>query len=175
MSSVIQIEGVPALIHQTEVSWDATSNPASSFKIGQVVEAKVHQLDFSLERIYLSLKEITPDPLTESFEAVIGHNAVVNGTIDADQPENEWADLDSLIKGLQSYEGIELVTKGRFFLSLGLTPAFQVIFVYMVSLFKNQYKLLARAGNKVQEVMVQTWLDTEEMKHAILLCYKRIE
>ncbi|KAM0015524.1 putative nucleic acid-binding, RNA-binding domain, S1 [Helianthus debilis subsp. tardiflorus] len=168
----VKIEGVPALIHQTEVSWDATSNPASSFKIGQVVEAKVHQLDFSLERIYLSLKEITPDPLTESFEAVIGHNAVLDGTIDADQPENEWADLDSLIKGLQSYEGIELVTKGRFFFSPGLTPAFQV---YMVSLFKNQYKLLARAGNKVQEVMVQTWLDTEEVKHAILLCYKRIE
>ncbi|KAJ0565073.1 putative S1 domain, nucleic acid-binding, RNA-binding domain, S1 [Helianthus annuus] len=168
----VEIEGVPALIHQTEVSWDATSNPASSFKIGQVVEAKVHQLDFSLERICLSLKEITPDPLTESFEAVIGHNAVLDGTIDADQPENEWADLDSLIKGLQSYEGIELVTKGRFFLSPGLTLAFQV---YMVSLFKNQYKLLVRAGNKVQEVMVQTWLDTEEMKHAILLCYKRID
>ncbi|XP_076897644.1 uncharacterized protein LOC143550985 isoform X2 [Bidens hawaiensis] len=55
----VEIEGVPALIHQTEVSWDATSNATSSFKIGQMVEAKVHQLDFSLERIFLSLKEIT--------------------------------------------------------------------------------------------------------------------
>lgn len=108
---------MPALIHQTEVSWDATLDPASYFKIGQVllkdqakltilyltllrlvwvflfnlmnrgcvksvylpanhsmpfllaflfqsfcsqiVEAKVHQLDFALERIFLSLKEIT--------------------------------------------------------------------------------------------------------------------
>lgn len=83
---------MPALIHQTEVSWDATLDPASYFKVGQVfsflqiigilletnffilicvltfsfinpvmqiVEAKVHQLDFSLERIFLSLKEIT--------------------------------------------------------------------------------------------------------------------
>lgn len=81
-----QLEGVPALIHQSEVSWDATLDPASYFKIGQVlswnrvdsaqkwncltnvffccwcykiVEAKVHQLDFALERIFLSLKEIT--------------------------------------------------------------------------------------------------------------------
>ncbi|KAI3787594.1 hypothetical protein L1987_42177 [Smallanthus sonchifolius] len=168
----VEIEGVPALIHQTEVSWDATSNPTSSFKIGQVVEAKVHQLDFSLERIYLSLKEIMPDPLTESLEAVIGQNAVLDGTFDTDQPENEWAELELLVKGLQRYEGIELVTKGQFFLSPGLTPAFQVC---MASMFKNQYKLLARAGNKVQKVMVQTWLDTEEMKHAILLCHNRIE
>lgn len=65
----------------------------------QIVEAKVHQLDFSLERIFLSLKEITvrkrsinvslveisisfdiypfdifmqPDPLTEALESVVG-------------------------------------------------------------------------------------------------------
>ncbi|KAK1409043.1 hypothetical protein QVD17_41311 [Tagetes erecta] len=164
----VEIEGVPALIHQTEVSWDVTSNPTSSFKIGQVLEAKVYQLDFSLERIYLSLKEITPDPLTESLEAVIGHNAVS----DTDQPEHEWADLELLVKGLQRYEGIESVTKGRFCLSPGLTTAFKV---YMVSMFKDQYKLLARSGNKVQELVVETWLDTEEMKHAILLCSNRTE
>lgn len=81
-----------------------------------MVDAKVHQLDFSLERIFLSLKEITviylqvslilstyydngdysvmailwqPDPLTESLEAVIGHNTVSNGTCDTEQPEDE--------------------------------------------------------------------------------------
>lgn len=165
----VEIEGVPALIHQTEVSWDATLNPTSSFKIGQVLEAKVHQLDFSLERISLSLKEITPDPLTESLEAVLGDDVVVDSTFDTNKSENEWADLELLVKGLQRYEGIELVTKGRFFLSPGLTPTFQV---YMACMFKNQYKLLARAGDKVQEVVVQTWLGTEEMKHAILMCTK---
>ncbi|GJX81446.1 polyribonucleotide nucleotidyltransferase, partial [Tanacetum coccineum] len=159
------IEEVPALIHQTEVSWDVPLNPTTSFKIGQVVEAKVHQLDFSLERIYLSLKEITPDPLTESLEAVIDDHSVSDSTLEAERPEDEWADLELLVNELRKYEGIELVTKGRFFLSPGLTPTFQV---YMASMFKNQYKLLARAGNKVQEVVVQTWLGAEEMKHAIL-------
>ncbi|KVH95402.1 hypothetical protein Ccrd_002509, partial [Cynara cardunculus var. scolymus] len=145
----LMIERVPALIHQTEVSWDATLNPTSSFKIGQVVEAK-------------------PDPLTEALEAVLDDHAVLDGTSEADQPENEWDDLELLVEELQQYEGIDLVTKGRFFLSPCLTPTFQVtsffqenslqvIFiafarrVYMASMFKNQYKLLARAGNKVQE------------------------
>lgn len=34
---LMQIDGVPALIHQTEVSWDATLDPLSYFKIGQVL------------------------------------------------------------------------------------------------------------------------------------------
>ncbi|XP_057478179.1 uncharacterized protein LOC130765704 isoform X2 [Actinidia eriantha] len=53
----VEVQGVPALIHLTEVSWDATLDSASYFKLGQVLDAKVHQLDFSLERIFLSLKE----------------------------------------------------------------------------------------------------------------------
>lgn len=33
---LMKVEGVSALIHQSELSWDATLNPASYFQIGQV-------------------------------------------------------------------------------------------------------------------------------------------
>ncbi|XP_021651592.2 uncharacterized protein LOC110643512 isoform X2 [Hevea brasiliensis] len=145
----VEVEGVPALIHQTEVSWDATVDPASYFKVGQIVEAKVHQLDFTMERIFLSLKEITPDPLIEALESVVGDRDSFDGRLQAVQADSEWTDVESLIKELQQIEGIQSVTKGRFFLSPGLAPTFQV---YMASMFENQYKLLARSGNKVQEV-----------------------
>ncbi|XP_052210581.1 uncharacterized protein LOC127813581 isoform X2 [Diospyros lotus] len=168
----VEVEGVPALIHQTEVSWDSTLDPASYFKVGQVVEAKVHQLDFSLERIFLSLKEITPDPLIEALEAVIGDRHSLDGRLQAAEGDTEWTDVEFLIKELQQYEGIQSVSKGRFFLSPGLAPTFQV---YMASIFDNEYKLLARAGNKVQEVIVQTSLGKEEMKSAILTCTNRVE
>nr|GEY54054.1 nucleic acid-binding, OB-fold-like protein [Tanacetum cinerariifolium] len=95
----VEVEGVPALIHQTEVSWDDTLDIISHFKIGQIVEAKVHQLDFSLERIFLSLKEITPDPLIGGLEAIVGDQA--------------------------SLDRVDLVKKGGFFLSPGLAPTFQ--------------------------------------------------
>ncbi|GAB4856882.1 hypothetical protein Ancab_014801 [Ancistrocladus abbreviatus] len=167
----VEIEGVPALIHQSEVSWDVTIDPASYFKVGLIVEAKVHQLDFALERIFLSLKEITPDPLIEALECVVDHNAL-NGTSAAAQTDSEWADVDSLIKELQDIEGVNSVAKGRFFFSPGLAPTFQV---YMASMFENQYKLLARSGNKVQELMVQASLDKEEMKSAILTCTNRVQ
>ncbi|KAC9177477.1 hypothetical protein E3N88_46237 [Mikania micrantha] len=145
----VEVEGVPALIHQTEVSWDDTLDIISHFKIGQVVDAKVHQLDFSLERIFLSLKEIMPDPLIETLEAVVGDQANLDGRLEAAQPAEEWADVESLVKELQQHRGVDGVKKGRFFLSPGLAPTFQV---YMASAVEDEYKLLARAGNKVQEL-----------------------
>ncbi|XP_030551680.2 uncharacterized protein LOC115756130 [Rhodamnia argentea] len=168
----VEVEGVPALIHQTEVSWNATLDPMSYFKIGQIVEAKVHQLDFALERIFLSLKEIMPDPLIGALESVVGDGNSFNENLEATQAESEWFEVESLIKELQQIEGVQTVSKGRFFLSPGLAPTFQV---YMASMFENQYKLLARSGNKVQEVIVEASLDKEEMKSVILTCTNRVE
>ncbi|EOA39729.1 hypothetical protein CARUB_v10008376mg [Capsella rubella] len=168
-----ELEGVPALVHQSEVSWDATLDPASYFKIGQIVEAKVHQLDFALERIFLSLKEITPDPLTEALESVVGSdNDQLGGRLQAAELDTEWPDVESLIKELEKVEGIQSVSKSRFFLSPGLAPTFQV---YMAPMFENQYKLLARAGNRVQEIIVEALLSKEEMKSTIMSCTNRVE
>ncbi|KAK1289672.1 hypothetical protein QJS10_CPB18g01528 [Acorus calamus] len=144
----VEVEGVPALIHQSEVSWDATLDPSSYFKIGQ------------------------PDPLMEALETVAGDCGFLDGDLEAVQSNEEWADVESLIKELQQIEGIQGVSKGRFFVSPGLAPTFQV---YMASMFNDQYKLLARSGNKVQEVMVRASLDKEQMKAAILACTNRVE
>lgn len=169
---LVEVEEVPAMIRQTEVSWDATLDLAAYFKVGQILEAKVHQLDFSLERIFLSLKEVTPDPLVEALEAVIGDHDSLNGRLEAAQADTEWAEVESLIKELEQVEGIQSVSKGSYFLSPGLAPTFQV---YMALMFKNQYKLLARSGNRAQEVIVKTMLAEEEFKSAILTCTNRVQ
>ena len=38
----------------------------------------------------------------------------------------QWSEVESLIKELQQMDGIQSVSKGRFFLSPGLAPTFQV-------------------------------------------------
>ncbi|CAL5214765.1 unnamed protein product [Lathyrus oleraceus] len=168
----VEVEGVSALIHQSEISWDATLDPSNYFKIDQVIEAKVHQINSALGRIFLSLKEVTPDPLMESLESVFGDHESFGGRLEAAQTDAEWSEVESLIKELQKIEGVQSVSKGRFFRSPGLAPTFQV---YMASIFADQYKLLARSGNRIQEVMVQTVLDKEEMKSAIMACASRVE
>ncbi|KAG5058552.1 hypothetical protein JHK86_013548 [Glycine max] len=186
----VEVEGVSALIHQSELSWDATLNPASYFQIGQVLEAKVHQINFALERIFLSLKEVMPDPLMNPLEAIVGDHDPLDGRLEAAQTDVEldywfdmtnhqimlifgqWPEVDSLVEELQKIEGVQSVSKGRFFRSPGLAPTFQV---YMASIFEDQYKLLARSGNKIQEVIVQTSLDKERMKSAVMTCANRVE
>ncbi|MED6216658.1 hypothetical protein PIB30_009544 [Stylosanthes scabra] len=168
----VELEGESALIHQSELPWDSTLNPASYFKIGQVIEAKVLQLDFALARISLSLKEVTPDPLMDSLESVVWEHGLLDGRLEETQTDEEWPEVESLIKELQKIEGINSVSKGRFFRSPGLAPTFQV---YMASILDNQYKLLARSGNKVQEVIVETCIDKERMKSVIMTCANRVE
>ncbi|KAM0945138.1 putative nucleic acid-binding, RNA-binding domain, S1 [Dioscorea sansibarensis] len=167
----VDVEEVPALIPQSEVSWDTALDPSSIFKIGQTLDAKVLELDYGLERITLSLKEVTPDPLMETLESVVGDGTSLGGRLEASHADVEWSDVDVLIKELQKFDGVQSVNKGRFFLSPGLAPTFQV---YMAAMFDNQYKLLARYGNKVQEVIVQSSMDREEMKTAILTCTNRV-
>ncbi|CAE5957292.1 unnamed protein product [Arabidopsis arenosa] len=90
-----------------------------------------------------------PDPLTEALESVVGgDNDQFGGRLQAAELDAEWPDVESLIKELEMVEGIQSVSKSRFFLSPGLAPTFQV---YMAPMFENQYKLLARAGHRVQE------------------------
>ncbi|KAG2319955.1 hypothetical protein Bca52824_013168 [Brassica carinata] len=57
------------------------------------------------------------------------------------------------------------VSKGRFLSSPpGLSPTFQV---YMEPMFENQYKLLARAGNRVQEWVSSINFDSREMGSSV--------
>ncbi|XP_058731981.1 uncharacterized protein LOC131603610 [Vicia villosa] len=168
----VEVEGVSALIHQSEISWDATLDPSNYFKIDQVLEAKVIQINSARGRIFLSLKEVTPDPLMESLESVVGDHESFDGRLEAAQTDTEWTEVESLIKELKKIKEVQSVSKGRLFRSPGLAPTFQV---YMASIFEDQYKLLARSGNKIQEVMVQTVLDKETMKSVIMTCASRVE
>ncbi|AQL06152.1 hypothetical protein ZEAMMB73_Zm00001d047313 [Zea mays] len=47
-----------ALIRQWEVPWDDTLDTVVSYKISQVVDAKVIHLDYNNSRIFLSLKDV---------------------------------------------------------------------------------------------------------------------
>ncbi|KAM0907915.1 hypothetical protein ACQ4PT_015793 [Festuca glaucescens] len=136
-----------------------------------VVDAKVIQLDFNNSRIFLSLKDVKPSPPVGALEPVIGDEESLDGSLEPAQADFEWPEVDSLIEQLKNIEQVKDVYKGRFFRSPGLAPTFQV---YMASLVGRKYKVLARYGNNVQEVMVETSLDKEGLKEAILMCTNRV-
>ncbi|XP_052142119.1 uncharacterized protein LOC127761828 [Oryza glaberrima] len=167
----VEVEGVPALIQQWEVSWDETLDPSVSYKIGQVVDAKVIQLDYNNNRIFLSLKDVKPNPSVGALEAVIGEELSLGGALEPAEADFEWPEVDALMEEMKNIEEVRDVYKGRFLRSPGLAPTFQV---YMAPLVGQKYKLLARYGNNVQEVMVETSLDKEQLKEAVLACTNRV-
>ncbi|KAF3323152.1 hypothetical protein FCM35_KLT13141 [Carex littledalei] len=167
----VKVEGVSALIPAEEVLCEGTLDLLFSHKLGQILDARVHNLDYKRERITLSLKGVTPDPQNNDFESVIAGDMSFSGILQAAQPEEEWEDVESLIKELNKLEEVDTISKGTFFLSTGLAPTFQV---YMAPMVDDRYRLLARFGNKVQEVLIQASMDEEKMKSAILACTSRI-
>ncbi|KAM0907909.1 hypothetical protein ACQ4PT_015788 [Festuca glaucescens] len=122
----VEVEEVPALIQQWEVSWDETLDPSVSYRIGQVVDAKVIQLDFNNSRIFLSLKDVKTSPPVGALEPVIGDEESLDGSLEPAQADFEWPEVDSLIEQLKNIEQVKDVYKGRFFRSAGLAPTFQV-------------------------------------------------
>ncbi|KAG8057884.1 hypothetical protein GUJ93_ZPchr0002g26755 [Zizania palustris] len=122
----VEVEGVPALIQQWEVSWDETLDPSVSYKISQVVDAKVIQLDYNNNRIFLSLKDVKPNPSVGTLEAVIGEELSLGGALEPAEANFEWPEVDALIEEMKSIEEVRDVYKGRFLRSPGLAPTFQV-------------------------------------------------
>jgi ribosomal protein S1 len=54
----VEVQGVPALIHISELSWNRIVDPTTVVAVGQELEAKVCRLDRFMQRINLSLKQM---------------------------------------------------------------------------------------------------------------------
>jgi len=55
-------EGVEGLIHISDLSWGYVKHPREVVKVGDIVEAKILEIDPERRRISLGLKQIFPDP-----------------------------------------------------------------------------------------------------------------
>lgn len=166
----VEVDGVPALIHHSEVSWNTRVEPASLLNIGQVIKAKVCRLDRTLQRINLSLKQMQTDPLKRTLESVVGDSESDSSMCELEAIQSMdvfWPELEDLIKKLEKMDQISNVSRGRCLYSAAFAPTFQVLISTPQS---NGYKLLARYGNKIQEILVDTTLDRDKMKDCIRIC-----
>jgi len=73
-------EGVEALLHISEMSWDRIKRPEDLLKEGDEIEAKVLKSDSSRRKIRLSLRELQEDPWHKFLEEY-SLNSIVRGKI----------------------------------------------------------------------------------------------
>jgi small subunit ribosomal protein S1 len=58
----VDLGGVEGLVHVSELSWGRVEQPADLFKIGQMVDVMILQVNESTARIALSIKRLTENP-----------------------------------------------------------------------------------------------------------------
>lgn len=161
----VELEGVAALIHRSELSWDPVWDVHSFLKVGEIVKAKVCHLDHSLQRINLSLKKMQTDQVVETLESVINEeNCPTKGNLQLQEFENEWPEVESLIRELELVGGIHSVSKGQLLLCPRWAPKFQVS---LCDSHGIQYKILAKSGYRVQQIIIQASLNRDGIKLAI--------
>jgi hypothetical protein len=111
------------------------------------------------------------DPLRETLESLLDSTDMdletVDMAVEIDAKVQEIPEVNGVIKRLEQIKGIDSVVKGRCLQGMAMAPSFQV---YLSGQLSNGYKLIARSGNQVQEVLVLTSLDRESAKQAILQC-----
>lgn len=56
------IPGIDGLIHISQISWDRVKTPADVLSVGDVVKAKITEIDFDKKRVSLSMKELLEKP-----------------------------------------------------------------------------------------------------------------
>jgi small subunit ribosomal protein S1 len=64
----IDLGGVDGLLHITDMSWGRVSHPTEMVQIGQELEVKVLDIDWTRERISLGLKQLHPYPWKDVAE-----------------------------------------------------------------------------------------------------------
>ena len=64
----IDLNGVDALLHITDISWSRISKPAELLSIGQSIKVKITNIDPETKKISVGVKQLTEDPYTKSIE-----------------------------------------------------------------------------------------------------------
>lgn len=92
-------DGVEALLHISEMSWDKVNKPSDVVKEGQEITAKVIKSDASKRKIRLSLKELQEDPWHKFLESY-SVGSIVEG------PITELKDFGAFMKITDDVEGL---------------------------------------------------------------------
>jgi small subunit ribosomal protein S1 len=95
----VDIGGVDALLHVSDISWSRVNQPSDVLTEGQEIEAKVLKIDSDKRRISIGMKQLQPHP----WDAVAGRYTPgqrVRGTVTRVLEFGAFVELDPGIEGL---------------------------------------------------------------------------
>lgn len=94
----VDIGGVDALLHASDISWDHAPHVQDVLKIGQLVEAKLLELDPVARKLKIGIKQMTPDPW-ETLQSHYQAGSEVEGVVVALTDSGVFVKLAEGIEG----------------------------------------------------------------------------
>ena len=95
----IDLNGVDALLHITDISWSRISRPAELLSIGQSLKVKIIKIDPDTKKISVGIKQLTEDPYLKAINKYeIGKN--YDAIITKVQDYGCFAKLEDGLEGL---------------------------------------------------------------------------
>jgi len=95
----VDLNGVDALLHITDISWDRINRPSELLSIGQSVKAKITKIEEGTKKISLGIKQLTEDPYAKAINNYeVGKN--YPATITKVQDYGCFAKLEEGLEGL---------------------------------------------------------------------------
>lgn len=93
------IPGVDGLIHISQISYKHIGTPAEALKVGDVVKAKIMEIDFDKKRVSLSIKALLDPPAAEEAveapaEELVAEEAPVDEAPVEEAPAEETAPVE---------------------------------------------------------------------------------
>ena len=95
----IDIGGVDALLHVSDIAWSRVQKPADVLSVGQEIEAKVLKVDPVKRRISLGMKQLQPHPWDLAAEKYTAGERV-RGTVTRVADFGAFVELEPGIEGL---------------------------------------------------------------------------
>ena len=95
----IDLNGVDALLHITDISWRRISKPSELLSIGQSIKAKIIKIEEGTKKISLGVKQLTEDPYKKAinnYEIGKSYPAIITNV----QDYGCFAKLEEGIEGL---------------------------------------------------------------------------
>lgn len=93
----VTVEGIEGLVHISEISWDRITNPASLYKPGDKVKAKIIAIEE--EKLSLSIKQLSQDPWLEQSKQFKAGDSV-EGVITRITPFGAFIQITPVVEAL---------------------------------------------------------------------------
>ena len=95
----VDIGGVDALLHVSDISRSRVSKPADVLSVGQEVEVKILKIDAEKHRISVGMKQLEPDPW-DSASAKYKPGERIHGTVSRVMDFGAFVELEPGLEGL---------------------------------------------------------------------------